>query len=701
MNSGLTFEYPAAWIIVCVLAGLVYAFGLYFKDKHKNELSQGIKILLGGLRFLVAAFLAFLLLSPYIKTSFTETQKPIVVLLQDNTSSINTVWGKEDSARYVADLDQLVSTLRADYEVKTFAFDDNLVESEEFGFDGKLTDMAGALEGIGNLFSGRNLGAVILASDGIYNKGNSPVYVNKSLSAPVFTLALGDTTPRKDLKIEKVLHNRLVYLGDKFKIKVDMRARHCGGANTRFTINHVGSGSSAGLHNEVIEINDKQFEHSVEVILEADKEGLQQYRIGLSGVEGEFTTSNNYTSIFVDVLKARQKITLIAQSPHPDLSAIKQAVESNKNYELEIFMARDFDEKSLREVNLAILHQLPSSDFPIGNILNALTENKTPTLFVLGSQTSVAAFNKAQSAVQIVQSTINMNEVQAAFDPDFSLYITEEQAADVISSLPPLLAPFGEYKVSPNSSVAVHQKIGSVVSSYPLLLFNEQLDMKQAVLAGEGIWRWRLIDYLNNKDHSATNELITKAVQYLAVKVDKRQFRVTSPKNIFTENESIELNAELYNDAYELINNPEATISIVDEDGKEFPYIFNKTTNAYILDAGSMAVGNYTFSARVNFNGKDLTHSGRFSVGPLQLESTRTTADHQLLFALSQQYDGSLFYPNQLTELAEAVKGKESIKPVLYDSYKVQSFINIRWILFILALLLGLEWFIRKYNGVY
>ena len=355
----------------------------------------------------------------------------------------------------------------------------------------------------------------------------------------------------------------------------------------------------------------------------------------------------------------------------------------------------------LLALHLAILHQLPSSDFPIGNILNALTENKTPTLFVLGSQTSVAAFNKAQSAVQIVQSTINMNEVQAAFDPDFSLYITEEQAADVISSLPPLLAPFGEYKVSPNSSVAVHQKIGSVVSSYPLLLFNEQLDMKQAVLAGEGIWRWRLIDYLNNKDHSATNELITKAVQYLAVKVDKRQFRVTSPKNIFTENESIELNAELYNDAYELINNPEATISIVDEDGKEFPYIFNKTTNAYILDAGSMAVGNYTFSARVNFNGKDLTHSGRFSVGPLQLESTRTTADHQLLFALSQQYDGSLFYPNQLTELAEAVKGKESIKPVLYDSYKVQSFINIRWILFILALLLGLEWFIRKYNGVY
>ena len=702
MTTGLTFEYQTAWIIVCVLAGLVFAFGLYFKDKHRQEFSTSLKMLLGTSRFLVATFLAFLLLSPYIKTSFTETQKPIVVLLQDNSASIKTVWKQGDSSNYAQNISQLIANLEIEFEVKTYAFGENITESGEWHYKEKLTDIAGALNAVGNLYNGRNLGAVVLATDGIYNKGNSPIYINKSLSAPIFTVALGDTTPRKDLKIDKVLHNRLVYLGDQFKIEIKIFARNCIGSKSALVISNVGTeGSSKTLFNKPIEISDDLFEQSMEVVLDAEKEGLQQFTISLSQVKGEFTTTNNYTSIFVDVLKARQKITLIAHSPHPDLTGIKQAVESNKNYELEIVLADQFEESSLKEINLAILHQLPGSNIPVSKLLKKLSDQKTPTLFVLGSQTSIPAFNKCQSAVQIIQNASNQNEVQATFDEDFSLFTLSNQTINQLQSLPPLVSPFGDYKVSPNSIVAFHQKIGVVETTYPLLLFNEQLEMKQAVLAAEGIWRWRMIDYLNNKNHDATNEFVTKVVQYMTVKVDNRQFRVTMAKNIFTENELIHLDAELYNDAYELVNSSEASVSIYDQEGQEFPYIFSKTQNAYTLYAGSMGVGNYSFNARVNFNGKDYTHSGQFSVSPLQLEASRTTADHQLLYALSKQYGGNFYYPNQLEELTNQIRQNESMKPILYNRYRVQSFINLRWILLVLVVLLGLEWFARKYNGVY
>ncbi len=38
-----------------------------------------------------------------------------------------------------------------------------------------------------------NLGAVVLAGDGIYNQGVEPLFAASGLSVPIYTIALGDT----------------------------------------------------------------------------------------------------------------------------------------------------------------------------------------------------------------------------------------------------------------------------------------------------------------------------------------------------------------------------------------------------------------------------------------------------------------------------------------------------------------------------
>ena len=217
---------------------------------------------------------------------------------------------------------------------------------------------------------------------------------------------------------------------------------------------------------------------------------------------------------------------------------------------------------------------------------------------------------------------------------------------------------------------------------------------------GEGIWRWRLQDFAMHGNHNLFDELISKTVQYLSVKADKSFFKVLG-KNNFLENEAIELEAEVYNESYELINEPEVNITITNSDNKKFPFTFSKTTNAYRLNAGMMPVGEYRYEARVKIGEKITTQRGEFSISALQVELTNTIADHQLLYSLSKKHDGQMVYPDELDKLAEQLNNRTDIKSVSYTQNKLADLVNLKWIFFLVLALLSIEWFIRKRNGAY
>ncbi|MCB0640220.1 MAG: hypothetical protein KDC44_01210, partial [Phaeodactylibacter sp.] len=126
-----------------------------------------------------------------------------------------------------------------------------------------------------------------------------------------------------------------------------------------------------------------------------------------------------------------------------------------------------------------------------------------------------------------------------------------------------------------------------------------------------------------------------------------------------------------------------------------------KKGNAYFLDAKTLPVGNYTYRAQVFADGRQLNYNGQFSIQPIQLELYQTTANHNLLRKLSQSLGGMTFGPEQFTELEEAIRAKDTIKPVLYQTSKTRSVIHFKWIFFLLLFLLTVEWFCRRYFGAY
>ncbi|MEZ4984427.1 MAG: hypothetical protein R2795_05210 [Saprospiraceae bacterium] len=698
--EGISFAYPAWYIIFCLMLGVAYALVLYFRNKVAQESPAWLSYLLAGFRFIVVSWLALLLLSPIIRSVTTKTEKPIIVIAQDGSESIQAAMTDEDSSAYANALRQLQAELGEKYEVATFTFGDVVRDTLDGAFRDKRTNLSAMLQEVYDLYSNQNLGALILATDGIYNEGANPVYTDAKINAPVYSIALGDTTRYKDIAVKRVFHNKVAYLGDRFSLQVDISGQNAAGNTIPLRIARIENGKTRELFNESINVDRNDFFATKEYVLDADLPGVNRYRISLGTLPGEATTANNSRDIFVDVLEARQQVLILANAPHPDLSALKQSISKGRNNEVVIEYISTFA-GDVKEADLVILHELPSINQPADAILKQLTDRKIPVWFIAGQQTGLTALNKAQQLLGFPPNGRNVNEVQARMSAGFNVFNISDEVRNLLPKLPPLEAPFGEFKAGSNAAVMHYQRIGRIDTEYPLLALGEEDGRRMVVLAGTGLWKWRLFDYLDSNRHDRFDEWVSQITQYLSVKDDKRRFRVTLAKNIFDENEPLIFNAELYNDNYELINDPAAQLTIIDEAGREYNYTFNPSGRSYSLNAGILPVGNYRYKATVNTGLERLEHSGQFSIQPVQLELFELTADHNLLRLLGERYGGGVVYPSQIGSLPQLLEDKGTVKPVLYDSVQTRSLINIKWIFFLLLSLLTAEWFLRRYFGSY
>ena len=703
MNSGISFSYPAWCIILCVLLGAGYAAVLYYRDRTFDGSSSQSRLFKWGMaafRFLAVTIIAVLLMSPFLRYRNTKTYKPIVAILQDNSESIRNGFKAGDSLTYFKKLQQLNDKLSGKYEVVTYAFGNELKKTSSFPLTAKVTNISDAIDNINDLYYNQNLGAVIIASDGIYNQGINPVYSAAKSTYTIYTVALGDTTIPRDLRFGNVYYNKITYLNDQFAVRADIEATHLAGKNAVLTVSEMDKAGAKTVATKNIILNTDNYEQSVDFIIPANKAGIIHYQLSLTNLEGEVTYRNNVKDIYVEVLDGRQKILLVANSPHPDIAAIKTAIESNKNYQLDVVYAGDFANK-LNEYNLVILHQLPSATYNAENILQQAKTLKKSILFVVGSQTSTAGLNKVQNTLNISGNANRYNDVLAKTNKDFNLFTVSDASKMALTKLPPLENFFGEYKVSGAAQTLLLQNINGIETDYPLWLFADQIDSKIGIIAGEGLWRWKLYDYMQNKNFDAFNEIVDKTVQYLAIKGDKRPFQVTLPKNIFQDNEAITFDAQLYNANYEMVNTPDVDLKIKSEDDKEYPFKFNKTDNYYTLNAGFLPVGNYSYLATTVLGNNTYKAEGKFSISALQLEELRTVADHKVMYQLASQHHGQMYHADDMEKIADDILAKNQLKPILYDTFLTESAINLKWIFVLILILLSAEWFMRKYLGGY
>ena len=313
---------------------------MYYKSQSfiQSSNKKWLNPILFAFRAISITIISILLLSPLLKFSSNQVEKPIVAILKDASTSIPMVLSDKDLKSYNDELKELNKSIEDKYDVQYFTYGNDLKEFQNDSLQEKTTDISNALKQVYERYENRNLGAIILTGDGIYNKGSNPLYLPEISQVPIYTIAVGDTVIRKDLFINKINTNPNVYLGNSFAMQINVSANECSGETSLLSIIRIEKDNSEKkLFEKNISINSNSFSSINDFVLNADQSGINHYRIRLSSVKNEMTLLNNVKDVYIDVKDAKDKVLIIADAPHPDIAAIRQALDQNKNYCNKIF----------------------------------------------------------------------------------------------------------------------------------------------------------------------------------------------------------------------------------------------------------------------------------------------------------------------------------------------------------------------------
>lgn len=686
-NLKIITEYSPWFTLLCLALAAGYAWFLYEK---KSPWNKRINNILSGFRFLLVFLLCFLLVGPLLKYFRNYSEKPIVVFAIDDSQSIAYV---TDSVALSDTEDKIAEVERVLIERNMEVYRHSFGGSEDFSFNFPHTNLSKLLNQVQSDYENRNLVSVVLLSDGIYNQGISPVH--NQYNFPVHTIGMGDTVPRKDIQIKALYYNRISYQGNKFPIVVEIHNQGFVGESATVLLKQ----GSNEIARKTITLKKEKGVSETEFYLSSENKGMQHYRVEVIPLKGEFTLQNNIAHAYIDIIEGKEKILLVAPAPHPDIKAIRSALEKKENYELKIYIP-GISELKEEKYDLVIFHNIPDNFNTARTVLEKYLKDQTSVLFIAGNQTNLTTFNSVNNLLKISGRPGQMDQVTSIVNEEFEKFGLDAQNKTMIGGYPPVLAPFGEYQLKGNAEVILHQRIGSIRTEKPLLVINNEDNKKTAVLTGEGLWGWRLHEYKETKNYKTFDKLISNLIQYLSSKEDKRRFRFYPVNNEFLLSDQIRFEAETYNEIYERTYGNKIDFKITTEDKTERSYSFVNNQSGSGFEIKGLSPGIYKYVAITTIAGKTEKSSGEFIIKETLLEALNTTADHELLRILSAQTGGLFFKAGETDKLAEFFKTKEA-KSVIHTNEELSEVVNIPWIFFLLLILASTEWFVRKYKGGY
>ena len=692
----LDLSYPYWYLLVCAfLSALLTALLYFFKE---DSLVKVWRTALSFLRFTVLFVLCVLLLKPILKYASVSFDKPILVLGIDNSKSILL---NKDSVEYKVGLqkkiEELKSSLSPDFEWKTLYIGNDVQIKGNLDFKENATNLSAFIDYVNDFYTYDNVSAAILISDGIFNKASNPNYQKLKISAPLFTVALGDSSAVSDQKIMEVRSNSIAFLGNKFPFKVDVAIDGYAGQKSRLVV----TGFGKEVYSKEIEITSNSLYTEIQFHVDAKKIGIQKFKVKILPIGGEMNKVNNEKIIYVQIKDKRQKILLVYDFPHPDIAAIRRSIEEEESYEVTMVKTDDFIKLKRGKIeanyNLVLAFQIPTSTTNSSKAFELLQSCTTSQWYVTSAKTNHLALFNSDKGIQWNGQANKTNTVQGKINSNFSLFtITKDK--DMENEFPPVKVPFGVLKYSAGSHVMSFQSVSGIQTEYPLWLFTSSEEgNRKSYFFGEGIWRWKMTEYELKNSNEFFDELVTKTIQYLASKKDISRFRVFS-KTSYYENDALIWNAEFYNLSYELINDPQVFIKVTKENGDEYDLEMNREGDKYYLNMGKLGPGQYSYVASLNYEGKDFSKTGEFSVKKLDLEYKNLQADYNLIRTLAEKNQGNFFTYNQWDDLILKISEQKAVKRS-YEEIEIKDLIHQKSLFFLLLVLIGVEWLVRKREG--
>ena len=665
------------FISVLIAGGLSY-FQYIYKAKNKSKIGW----FLAFLRFLSIFGVLLLLINPILTKNTLETVKTPLPIIVDNSSSIAFLKANEN----VLELHEKIesnSDLQEKFDVQTYQFSDDFEPAEKFNFKGTQTNIDVVAKNLKSIYKNTNYPTVLI-SDGNQTSGNDYVYSFDAINK-VYPLIVGDTTTFFDLKINHLNVNKYAFFKNKFPAEAFL---HYSGTKS-ITADFIISQGNSVLSKQSIAFSPSKKTATVQVVLPADKIGLQVFKATISSTVKEKNTYNNTKNFAVEVLDQKTNIAIISTINHPDLGALKRAIESNVQRKVTIFKPNEI--KSLQDYNVLILYQ-PTTEFK--TIFDANKSAGINTFIITGNNTDFNFLNQQQNDLSFKMSG-QKEDYLSVFNGQFNLFAINNIGFE---NLPPLQNAFGTITTKGSVSILLSSKIRNIDTKAPLLAFAENQAKRNAYLLGENSWKWRLQTHINNQSFEKYDAFIDKIIQFLASNTTKKSL-VVEHESFYNSGEAIEITAQYFNKNYEFDEKARLTIAVTNTKTKQTKnYDLLKGNNTYKVNLEGLKAGSYAFTVK-ELNSKT-TYSSSFEILAFDIEKQFVNPDVEKLTQLAAQTQGKIYFPDQIDALIKSLLENEDYKAIQKNVITKTPLIDWIWLLILILIVLATEWFVRKYNGL-
>ena len=653
----------------------------YFQYFYKAKNTAKVTISLFFLKALSLFLLLLLLINPIIKTTTYQNTKPTLSVLVDHSKSIE-FFNEAVSVKDIVNQLKTNNSLNDKFALENFGFGDNLQVTDSVFFNANETNIYKAINGLDNLNKRKNA-PIILITDGNQTIGNDYEFI--SSNKKIYPIVVGDTTIYKDLKITQVNVNKYSYIKNKFPVEVILNYQGKESITTKFSIFN---GAKIVFTKNITfskEVNSK----IITTNLTSTKEGLNYYTASLQKIENEKNTQNNTKNFSVEVIDEQTKVLIVTAVLHPDIGAIKKAIESNKQRTVDVFLINEF-KNQINDYQLFTVYN-PNNKF--NNLFNEIKQNNSNFILITGTNTDWNFLNKQQLGFS--KKHINQTENYGAnYNSSFLTFLQKDIGFDQFA---PLEDKFGEVIFSKDHQNLLTQKINGIQTEQPLLSVLDVNNQKISVVFGEGIWKWRASSFLNTNSFQEFDQFIGNLVQFTASNKKRSRLEVNTD-NLYPANSNINISAFYTDKNYKFDARASIEITITNTATKEVKKLpLSLINNSYQVSVDNLISGDYIFSVEVL--GQNIKKYGKFKISDYQIEEQFTSANKNKLKKLASKTGGRLYYKNQIESLIQHLIEDKTYFTTQKSIEKEQNLIDWKWILFLVVVLFTAEWFIRKYFG--
>ena len=680
------FSVSFSFLILIATVSFLLSFFLYFFNERKhNDISFINKLFLFFFRFISFFLILLFTLNPYIESKVQISEKPTLVIFQDNSMSIPS---NKDSLFYKTDyielIESFISKIENKYNVEFLLFGEN-IRRDSISFTDKFSDIGSIFDYSEDVFSNINIGSYILLSDGIYNKGQNPEYLGKILNAPLHIVALGDTNKVKDVFIHSVNNNNIGFPGNELPVEINLKAYNLKDEKVNLTV----KAKNNIVFQKVIEIEEEDFIKSVFFYVKSFKTGLNKFDISVSptSFKSENNTDNNYSSFYIDIVDNEKNILMLYDFPHPDVSALKSSIQLDQQYNISVYSNADF-KKNIFDYDLVILYQCELNY----DVISKLNKKNIPIWYIIGSESNLSRLNELQKTISFKVGSNEFNDIYASYEESFQKFKLDDNVIEMINSSPPLLST-ENFEIKSDVKVLIGKKNQNNERKNPIWFFSK--NNKDCFFISEGIWRWKLNNFLKKSNHDNFNSIIIQIVKNLLINKNKGGLKFNN-KPSYEFGESIIINAQFYNENLEFISNNEIEFVLKDDDSNKFYYSFLTIGENYYLNLGELKPGNYQFTISTQHDNRNFIKKGSFVVENSFIENKITLANHELLYNIALQNNGLFFQLSDFKNIENELLESGYFKPIIHYEYERQPLINSIFPLIFILFFLFAEWFFRK-----